>query len=111
MPCEDLARRVPGQQARAEAETLRRQAPVKSAVGRLLGVPTADRSWRVGANGERKGGAELDKLCRRDPRWRVLHSVPVGERGADIDHVAIGPGGVFTLNAKHYPDKLWSVSR
>jgi hypothetical protein len=32
----------------------------------------------------------------------------VGERGSDIDHVVIGPGGVFTLNAKNHPNaKLW----
>ena len=37
-----------------------------------------------------------------------MHAVPVGERGSDIDHVVIGPGGVFTLNAKHHPGgKLW----
>ena len=29
--------------------------------------------------------------------------MPVGERGADIDHVVIGPGGVFTINTKHHP--------
>ncbi|MGN6780051.1 MAG: nuclease-related domain-containing protein, partial [Marmoricola sp.] len=26
-----------------------------------------------------------------------------GERGSDIDHVVIGPVGVFTVNAKHHP--------
>ena len=103
--CEDLVRRVPGQQALAEAHTRRRQAPIASAVGRLFGVQTADRSWRVGANGEQKVGVELEKLRLRDPRSRILHSVPVGERGADIDHVVVGPGGVFTLNAKHHRDK------
>lgn len=38
----------------------------------------------------------------------MLHAVPVGENGSDIDHVVIGPGGVFTLNAKHHPGgKVW----
>ena len=33
---------------------------------------------------------------------------PVGTRGSDIDHLIIGPGGVFTANAKHHPDaKIW----
>jgi hypothetical protein len=27
----------------------------------------------------------------------------VGSRGSDIDHVVIGPGGVYTINAKHHP--------
>ncbi len=33
-----------------------------------------------------------------------LHAVPIGSRGSDIDHVVIGPRGVFTLNTKHHPD-------
>jgi hypothetical protein len=38
----------------------------------------------------------------------VLHAVPVGDRGSDIDHLLIGPGGVYTLNTKHHPDKkIW----
>jgi hypothetical protein len=30
----------------------------------------------------------------------VFHDVPLGERGATVDHLVIGPGGVFTLNTK-----------
>jgi hypothetical protein len=30
----------------------------------------------------------------------VLHAVPVGDRGSDIDHVVIGHGGVYTVNTK-----------
>lgn len=52
--------------------------------------------------------AQLAKLLRKDPRWRVLHAIPVGTRGSDIDHLIIGPGGVFTANAKHHRDaKIW----
>jgi hypothetical protein len=47
-----------------------------------------------------------DRLLRRPPRWRVLHSVPLRDaRGAvraDIDHVLIGPPGVVTINTKHH---------
>jgi hypothetical protein len=39
-------------------------------------------------------------LPKLDEAWRVLHSVPVGSRDSDIDHVVIGPGGVYTINAK-----------
>lgn len=48
--------------------------------------------------------AQLAGLVRHDPRWRVLHAIPVGTHGADIDHLVIGPGGVFSLNAKHHPN-------
>lgn len=43
------------------------------------------------------------QLQKLGPDWRVLHAVPVGTKGSDIDHVLIGPPGVFTLNAKHHP--------
>jgi hypothetical protein len=40
--------------------------------------------------------------------WHWIHAVPVGENGSDIDHVVIGPAGVFTLNAKRHPGrKAW----
>jgi hypothetical protein len=61
--------------------------------------------WFVGATGERKVAALLSRL---GPRWFVLHSVPVGAGDTDIDHVVIGPGGVFTINTKHHSGKtIW----
>ena len=45
----------------------------------------------------------------RAPRrpWYVLHSIPVGSRGADIDHLLIGPGGVYSLNTKYHRGQVW----
>jgi hypothetical protein len=57
-----------------------------------------------GAKGERLVAEQLDKLSRRDERWTAMHAIPVGTRHADIDHLVIGPGGVFSLNTKHHPD-------
>ncbi len=71
----------------------------------------ADRSWRIGADGELTVAevlaaltepSRLDRLRRRPPAWRVLHSVPVGTGRGDIDHVLIGPPGVVTINTKHH---------
>jgi hypothetical protein len=68
-----------------------------------------ERAWRVGAKGEAKVGKSLDGL---PDGWHVLNSVPVGERDSDIDHVVIGPGGVFTLNTKHHPGgRVWVAER
>jgi hypothetical protein len=35
------------------------------------------------------------------PAWRTLHPAALGERGADVDSLVIGPAGVFTLHAEH----------
>lgn len=106
----DLASRKAGAAAREQAVAARAAAPVRTLFARLLGVHTEERAWRIGADGEEKVGAVLARLARKDPRWRFLHAIPVGTRGSDIDHLTIGPGGVFTLNAKHHPgSKVWAA--
>ncbi|MCA1007286.1 NERD domain-containing protein [Rhodococcus hoagii] len=102
-PVHDLAELRPGAAARARAEAAGDAAPVKTFFARLLGVRTEERAWRIGADGEEAVAARLAKVVRKDPRWRVLHAIPVGARGSDIDHLVVGPGGVFTVNAKHHP--------
>jgi len=107
-PWGDLAANTPGAQAREQARAAREAAPVKTVLARLLGVHTDERAWRIGADGEVKVAAALAKMAARDARWRVLHAIPVGQQGADIDHLVIGPGGIFTVNAKHHPGaKIW----
>ena len=56
-------------------------------------------SWSVGFVGEEAAGAELGRL---GSEWTVFHSVPIGDRGSDIDHVVIGPAGVLCINTKHH---------
>ena len=105
---QDLAELAPGAQARKQAVELREAAPVRTFVARVFGMHTEERAWRVGAVGEEKVADRLAKLVAKDPRWRVLHAIPVGERGSDIDHLAIGPAGVFTINAKYDAGaKIW----
>ncbi|GAA4888945.1 hypothetical protein GCM10025789_01610 [Tessaracoccus lubricantis] len=72
------------------------------------GASDPQSSWRVGMLGERSVARELIRLRQLDRRWGFLHSIPVGAKGADIDHLLIGPGGVFTLNTKHHARaRLW----
>jgi hypothetical protein len=60
------------------------------------------RGWYQGALGEIEVARSLSRL---GPEWTVLHAVPVGAGEADIDHVVIGPNGVFTLNTKNHAGK------
>lgn len=63
---------------------------------------------RVGADGEEKVAAQLAKLICKDPRWRALPGIEVGGWGRGIDHLVIGPGGVFTASAKHLREaRVW----
>ena len=104
-PWTDLAGNRAGQAVSTQAKQAFANAPVRTVAARLLGVHTDERAWRIGAKGEALVGKQLATL---DAEWRVLHSVPVGARDSDIDHVVIGPGGVFTINAKHHPNKeIW----
>lgn len=81
------------------------QGRVRNLVARMVGAKTDERAWRIGADGEQ---AVAEQLAKLGPAWHVLHAVRVGERGADIDHVLIGPPGVFTVNDKHHPNaSIW----
>ncbi|MCU1405813.1 MAG: hypothetical protein JWQ43_2116 [Glaciihabitans sp.] len=78
------------------------QAPRHGPVARIFGrspLSVDSRPWYKGSLGEIEVGHILQRL---DERWTVLHAVPVGANNADIDHVLIGPGGVFTLNTKNH---------
>lgn len=101
----DLALNRPGQAIRAEAESLVADMKAHSKVGtflkRALDINTDERAFRVGADGEEAVGARLERLTKHG--WRVLHSIPVGSRGSDIDHLVIGKGGVYPVNTKRHP--------
>ena len=58
--------------------------------------------WRRGASGEELVGQVLDGL--RDSGWFALHDVNSG-RG-NIDHVLVGPAGIFTLEAKSHRGRI-----
>ncbi len=107
-PWIDLSTNRAGTEARERALAAREAAPVKTFFARALGVHTDERAWRIGADGEEKVASQLSRAAKKDPRWRFLHAIPVGDRGSDIDHLIVGPGGVFTANAKHHPGaKIW----
>jgi hypothetical protein len=61
-------------------------------------------AWRRGAAGERRTARLLDPLERRG--WAVLHDLAIPGSRANIDHLVIGPGGVFVVDSKQYRGRL-----
>jgi hypothetical protein len=61
-------------------------------------------AWRRGAAGERRTARLLSPLERQG--WAVLHDLAVPGSQANIDHLVIGPGGVFVIDSKQYRGRL-----
>jgi hypothetical protein len=61
-------------------------------------------AWRRGAAGERRTARLLSHLEQRG--WEVLHDLAVPGSPANIDHLAIGPGGVVMIDSKQYRGRL-----
>src|ERR1700681_1574433 len=61
-------------------------------------VPLVERRDR-GASAEEHVGGLLDELAEGE--WRVIHDASLG-RG-NVDHILIGPAGVFTVETKSHP--------
>lgn len=105
-----LRNRIPGQSVMEQLLDVHGASSPRGLVARTFGVHPLGpegRPWYWGALGERAVGRTLASL---GPEWTVLHAVPVGEKSSDIDHVVIGPTGVFTINAKrHAGQNVWAA--
>lgn len=77
-------------------------------------VTQSTKAWSVGAEGERRVADALGNI----PDIEVLHDRLVPKGGAaNIDHIVVGPAGVFVIDAKNYSGELavrdvgrWTVS-
>lgn len=80
----------------------RRRAPIRALLSRLLfGEDTTPR--RAMVDPDELLAAELFRLASLDPRWGFMQSARQVDGVTELDHWAIGPGGVYLLNAKHLP--------
>jgi hypothetical protein len=84
----ESARNV-AQRQRAKAERLQRSAAL----------------WERGAEGEEAVAAALTQLPAET--WTVLHDVRwPGRRYANVDHIVVGPPGVFVVDAKNWSGRV-----
>lgn len=85
----------PKPKARPRPETSSPVLPVASA-------PKPSRAWGDGARGEELLGQVLDDL----PGVVVLHDRRMPRTRANVDHIVIGPKGVFVVDAKRYAGRI-----
>jgi hypothetical protein len=89
----------------------RRESRVRQAHPHLGGAilaltedPQHIRAWQRGAEGERRVGARLDALA--SDSLVVLHDRRIPGSRANIDHIVVGPSGVYVIDTKRYAGKL-----
>jgi hypothetical protein len=58
------------------------------------------RGWRRGAHGERQTARLLDRLGREG--YLVFHDLALPDSPANLDHLVIGPSGVFVVDSKQW---------
>jgi hypothetical protein len=63
-----------------------------------------DQAWRRGADSERSVARLLDPLAKQG--WGVEHDLPVRGATANLNHVVIGPPGIFAIDVRHYRGRL-----
>ena len=98
-PSRVLRERVAGQSAMFDVVTAQTVAPRQSRVARIFGISPLtfqSRSFYRGALAELLVGDVLENLGQR---WDVLHDVPL--RSGSLDHLVIGPAGVFAVHTAH----------
>ena len=98
-----LRGRVPGQAVINNIVVAQDSVPPRSSAARFFGaspLASSTRGLYRAALGELAVGQMLNQL---GTQWDILHAVPVDELSGQIDHLVIGPGGVFALFTENYP--------
>jgi hypothetical protein len=62
------------------------------------------RSWQRGAHGERRTASLLDRLTRDG--FVVFHDLAVPDSQTNVDHLVIGPTGVFVIDSKQWTGQV-----
>ncbi len=104
-----LRGRVPGQLVMSEIMTAQNAQPERSLLQRVFGVSpltTRTRPLYRAALAELLVGTVLDNL---GPEWDVLHVVPVDDSAHEIDHLVIGPAGIFCFVTRNFAEQKVEV--
>jgi hypothetical protein len=70
-------------------------------LARVVEEPPSTKGWKQGAEGEALAGARLAKHLQ-DSAVKLLHDRRIPARScANIDHLAVGPGGITVIDIKN----------
>nr|WP_218222191.1 nuclease-related domain-containing protein [Nesterenkonia sp. Act20] len=101
-----------GAQREYERRRARDEARTREKWGRFGGIAVAlsqekqsTTAWAIGAEGERRIGARLDRVAE-ELGGLVLHDRKIPGSRANIDHILIVPSGVWVIDAKRYKGKV-----
>jgi hypothetical protein len=61
-------------------------------------------TWQRGAEGQRHVARLLEPLAKQG--WGVEHDLPVRGAKGNLDHVVIGPPGIFAIDVRQYRGRL-----
>jgi hypothetical protein len=75
-------------------------------LARVTEEPQSTTAWKTGADGEARAGARLAKLLEASGVGLLHDRRMPGSRSANIDHIAIGPGGITVIDTKNYRGKV-----
>ena len=103
---------VPAQLAILELLHAQSTVPPRSKVARVFGMSPLSHETHAlyrGVVGELEVGEALDRL---GSEWVVRHALPVEAGLGDIDHLVIGPAGVFIIATKNHSGlSVWASQR
>jgi hypothetical protein len=68
-------------------------------------VPQPVTAWQRGAAGEQQVARALAPLAASG--WIVLHDRALPRTGANLDHLVIGPTGIYAIDTKNYRGRVW----
>jgi hypothetical protein len=92
--------------AKREAYTREHWGGFGVVLARLIEEPASTRAWKQGALGEVKTAGRLSRHLHDHGAW-LLHDRRIPGHGtANIDHLAIGPGGVTVIDTKTQKGKV-----
>jgi hypothetical protein len=73
---------------------------IGAVLAHVIEEPQSTKSWAQGARGERRTAAGLEKHLAGHP-VKLLHDRRIPGRGkANLDHLAVGPGGITVIDSK-----------